>query len=94
VSGEVVHGRVPLAAIVMVIELHIAREKTCQLSLLGIDLAPAWPATCGGNIRLGKCCQTCLRVEDLACQHVMLKIIAGLQEVSGIEIPSVTTIIS
>jgi hypothetical protein len=56
VSGGVVRGRIPLTAIVMAIELHIEREKTRQIPLLGIDRALRLAGHLRAKVLLGECC--------------------------------------
>jgi hypothetical protein len=54
-------------------------SKHTRFRCLASTVPSAWPATCGAKVLLGECCETCLRVQELACQNIMLKIIAGLQ---------------
>jgi hypothetical protein len=74
-SGRVAHGRVPLGVIVMTIGLHRERENTRQIPWLEIDHALRLAGYLRGNVGLGVCCETCLRIQVLACQNIMLKII-------------------
>jgi hypothetical protein len=77
-SGRVAHERVPLGVIVMTIGLHREREHTRQIPWLDIDHALRLAGYLRGNVGLGVCCETCLRIQVLACQNIMnimLKII-------------------
>jgi hypothetical protein len=62
--------RVPLAAIVMAIGLYRERENTRQIPRLDIHRALRLAGHLHGNVGLGVCCETCLRIQELACQNV------------------------
>jgi hypothetical protein len=71
VSSGVTRGRVPLAAIVMAIGLPRDGENTRQIPRLDIDHALRLAGHLRGNVGLGVCCETRLRIQDLWCQNVM-----------------------
>jgi hypothetical protein len=73
-SEGVARGHVLLAVIVMTIGLHREREHTRQLPRLDIDRALRLAGYLCGNVGLGVCCKTYLRIQVLACQNIMLKI--------------------
>jgi hypothetical protein len=61
--------------IVMAIGLHREREHTRQIPWLEIDHALRLAGYLRGNVGLGVCCVAYLRIQVLACQNIMLKIL-------------------
>jgi hypothetical protein len=55
----------------MAIGLHRERENTRQIPLLDIDRALRVAGHLRGNVGRGVCCETCLRIQELACQNVI-----------------------